>query len=78
MANSFNSLLSIVLVPDVVELIIKNMEVDEFSALKLFYNSETYTLLSNEKTKAWHYSPQTIYLMWPSENKTGQILFPKE
>lgn len=78
MNNSFNSLLSIVLVPGVVELIIKNMEVDEFRALKLFYNSETYTLLSNEKTKVWHYSPQTIYLMWSSENKTGQILFPEE
>lgn len=78
MNNSFNSLLSIVLVPGVVELIIKNMEVDEFRALKLFYNSETYTLLSNEKTKVWHYSPKTIYLMWSSENKTGQILFPEE
>ncbi len=78
MDNSFNSLLSIVLVPGVVELIIKNMEVDEFRALKLFYNSETYTLLSNEKTKVWLYSPKTIYLMWSSENKTGQILFPEE
>lgn len=78
MDNSFNSILSIVLVPGVVELIIKNMKVDEFSALKLFYNSETYKLLGNEKTKVWHYSPQTIYLMWSSENKTGQILFPEE
>lgn len=78
MNNSFNSLLSIALVPGVVELIIKNMEVDEFRTLKLFYNSETYTLLSNEKTKVWHYSPKTIYLMWSSENKTGQILFPEE
>ena len=78
MDNSFNSLLSIVLVPGVVELIIKNMKVDEFSALKLFYNSETYTLLGNEKTKVWHYSPKTIYLMWSSENKTEHILFPEE
>lgn len=54
------------------------MEVDEFRALKLFYNFETYTLLGNEKTKVWHYSPKTIYLMWSSENKTGQILFPEE
>ena len=51
MDNWFNSILSIALIPQIVALIIEKNELDELTAIKEFYQSKVYELLSNEKTK---------------------------
>lgn len=78
MDEIFNSILSITLVPEIVNLIIINEGLDDISAINEFYSSKTYEMLSNEETKIWHFSPLTIFSMWKSEKETGEILFPEE
>lgn len=78
MDEKFNSVLSITIVPQTISLIAEKEGVDEMKAMDEFYRSETYSLLSKEETKMWHYSPMTIYTMWKHEKVTGQILFPEE
>lgn len=41
----------ILIIPQVVELIVKQFSVDERTASKEFYNSEVYSLLEQEDTK---------------------------
>ena len=53
----FTTLLSICIIPQIISLIIDKEDVDEDTALKLFYESTTYDFLSKEDTKVWHYSP---------------------
>ena len=78
MDEKFNSVLSITIVPQTISLIAEKEGIDEMKAMDEFYRSETYSLLSKEETKMWHYSPMTIYTMWKNEKVTGQILFPEE
>lgn len=78
MDEKFNSILSIALIPQTVELIVKNEELDDISAMKEFYNSKTYEFLAQEETKMWHFSPMTVYSMWKHERKTGKVIFPEE
>lgn len=78
MDEKFNSILSIVIIPQTVDLIIKNVGLDDVSAINAFYSSKVYEMLSKEETKLWHYSPMTVYLMWENEQKTGEIIFPEE
>ena len=74
---SFNSLLSICIIPQTVDLILTKEGVDENTALNWFYESKTYELLSKEETKMWHYSPLTLYHIWKSERETGEPVFPE-
>ncbi len=74
----FNSLLSVILIPQVLNIIEEKEEIDEMEALEEFYNSKTYEVLSNEETKVWHYSALTIYMMWKEEKETGELVFPEE
>lgn len=78
MDEKFNTILSIAIIPQVMDLIISKEKKDEISAINAFYSSKTYELLSNEETKMWHYSPKTIHLMWKTEKETGEVLFPEE
>lgn len=78
MDEKFNSILSITLIPQIIELMEKNDGLNGNAALNQFYNSATYEMLSNEETKIWHFSPMTIYTMWKHENETGEIAFPEE
>lgn len=78
MDEKFNSILSIAIIPQTISLISEKENIDETKALNEFYVSKVYSLLSNEKTKMWHYSPLTIYSMWKHEKETGRILFPEE
>ena len=77
MDKQFNTILSIALVPQIVNLIAKNEKTQDSVAIEMFYVSKTYELLSDEKTKLWHYSPLTLYHMWKSEKETGEIIFPE-
>lgn len=78
MDEKFNSILSIALIPQTVDLIVKNEELDDISAINEFYYSKTYEMLVKEETKMWHFSPMTVYSMWKHEKETGEIVFPEE
>lgn len=78
MDEKFNSILSIALIPQIVNLISVKEHINEITAINEFYQSRVYDLLSIEETKIWHYSPLTIYNMWKSEKDTGQIEFPED
>ena len=78
MDEKFNAILSIAIIPEVISLISKNENIDEIQAINEFYDSKVYSLLSDEETKMWHYSPLTIYHMWKEEKTTGEIIFPEE
>lgn len=78
MDEKFNAILSIAIIPEVISLISKNENIDEIRAINEFYDSKVYSLLSDESTKIWHYSPLTIYHMWKEEKTTGKIIFPEE
>ncbi len=78
MDEKFNTILSIAVIPQTVDLIIKKEGLDDISAIKEFYNSKTYEFLSIEETKMWHFSPMTLYSMWKHEKETGEIVFPEE
>ncbi len=78
MDSKFNSILSIAIIPQTISLIAEKNNMDETKALNEFYDSKVYSLLSDEKTKMWHYSPLVISEMWKHEKETGEILFPEE
>ena len=78
MDEKFNSILSIALIPQIVDLIVEREGLDDISAMNEFYKSKVYELLSKEETKMWHYSPKTVYMMWKHEKKTGEIIFPED
>jgi len=78
MDEKFNSILSIALIPQTVDLIVKNEGLDDISAMSEFYQSKTYEMLAKEETKMWHFSPMTVYSMWKHERETGEVVFPEE
>ena len=78
MDTKFNAILSVTLVPQIIDLIIQKELLDETAALNAFYRSKTYDVLSDENTKLWHYSPLTLYSIWKTERETGNIVFPED
>lgn len=78
MDKKFNSILSIALIPQTVDLIVNNEGLDDISAMNEFYYSKTYEMLAKEETKMWHFSPMTLYSMWKHEKETGEVIFPEE
>ena len=58
--NQFSAMLAII-VPPIIEQIIKNSNIDENKAISKFYQSELYKELADEESKLWHYSPLTLY-----------------
>lgn len=78
MNMQFNSILSIILVPQIVRLIEEKEGLDDIGAINEFYKSKTYSLLEKEDTGLWHYSSLTLYHIWKEEKVTGTIIFPEE
>ena len=74
--KKFEEILTL-LVPMVIDLIVKNHKVDEETAIKAFYESKVYSLLDEEDTKMWHYSPLTLFYMYDEGYRTGNITFPE-
>ena len=66
------------LVPQVVQLICENDSVDEVEASREFYESKVYSLLEQEDTKLWHFSPLTLFNMYAEEKRTGSFEIPEE
>ena len=77
MGDKFNALLSVSILPQIIDIIAKNERLSENDALYTFYMSETYEQLANEETKVWHYSPLMIYCIWKKEQETGEATFPE-
>lgn len=75
--DQFSAMLGI-LVPPIIEQIIKNSNVDDEVAVSHFYQSRLYKELSDESTKLWHYSPMTLYTMYQDELLTGTFDYPEE
>ena len=78
MDEKFNSILSIALIPQTIDLIVKKEGLDDISAMNVFYQSKTYEMLAKEETKMWHFSPMTVYSMWKHEREMGEVMFPEE
>ena len=76
--EKYSALLSMAIVPQVVDIIVREEHMSDVGAINVFYQSETYALLEKEETKIWHYSPLTIYHIWKTERKTGKIELPEE
>lgn len=75
--NKFEAML-VLLVPQVIHLITENYPYDEVTASQEFYNSKVYSLLEQEDTKLWHFSPLTLFNMYDEEKRTGSVVFPEE
>lgn len=75
--KKFEAILTLV-VPQIIQLIYENYPVDELDASKEFYKSEVYSLLEQEDTKLWHFSPLTLFNMYDEEKKTGSFVLPEE
>lgn len=68
----------VLIVPKVIGLITQESGLDEVTAARAFYESKVYSLLEQEDTKMWHFSPLTLFNMYDEERKTGNITFPEE
>ena len=68
--QKFEAILTL-LVPQVVQLICENDSVDEVEASREFYGSRVYSLLEQEDTKLWHFSPLTLFMMFPRRKGRG-------
>ena len=75
--KKFEAILTL-LVPQVVQLICENDSVDEVEASREFYESKVYSLLEQEDTKLWHFSPLTLFNMYAEEKRTGNFEIPEE
>ena len=78
MAKKKFEVVLILLVPQIIQFIVENLSCDEITASKEFYSSEVYSLLEQEDTKIWHFSPLTLFNMYQEEKSTGSISFPEE
>ena len=64
--------------PAIIQIIMKNKELTNIEATKLFYNSDLYAMMENEASKLWHLSPLTLYELFEEELATGNINYPEE
>ena len=75
--KKFEAILTL-LVPQVINLICENYPLDEMTASREFYESKVYSLLEQEDTKMWHFSPLTLFNMFDEEKRTGDFQMPEE
>jgi hypothetical protein len=75
--KQFKAILTLIL-PKLISLIADKENINEIEATNQLYQSELYTLLEDEGTKLWHFSPLTLYHMYEEERRTGNITFPEE
>lgn len=75
--DQFSAMLAVI-VPPIIEYILKNSNVDDEKVILGFYRSKLYQELSDEKSKLWHYSALTLYTMYQDELLTGSYDYPEE
>ena len=64
--------------PLIINEIVKTHDVDEKTAIELFYCSGLYEKYADEHTKLWHFSPVVIADLLRQEIETGEIEYPVE
>lgn len=74
--NQYSTLLAVI-VPQIIEYIVQNSNVDDKEAISAFYRSKLYSELTNEDLKLWHYSSRTLYAMYQDELLTGSYNYPE-
>ena len=67
----------VLIVPQIISRIVENLQFDEVTAARLFYESKVYSLLEQEETKLWQLSSLTLFNMYLEERNTGDITFPE-
>jgi hypothetical protein len=75
--DQFSALLAII-VPQIIDEISVNSNIDNEKVVIRFYQSKLYLELSDEQSKLWHYSPLTLYTMYQDELLTGSYDYPEE
>lgn len=75
--KKFEAVLTLI-VPHIIRLIVEKYSYDEITASKEFYVSKVYSLLEQEETKLWHFSPLTLFNMFAEEKSTGNFIIPEE
>ena len=75
--STFDVLLHLIIIPQVILLICEKEKALHNNALLEFYQSQTYNLLSKEDSKLWHLSPLAIYTIWKEEQETGELVLPE-
>jgi uncharacterized protein YqcC (DUF446 family) len=66
------------LIPQILQLLTEKKRLGNSEAIKVFYHSEIYDMLSQEETKLWHLSALTLYNLLEEELTTGHINYPEE
>ncbi|MDR0331545.1 MAG: hypothetical protein LBH93_07555 [Chitinispirillales bacterium] len=64
-------------VRDIVKMFLAQDSVSASEAFSLIYKSRVFELLSNEKTKVWHYSAHMLYYLLQTEIQTGKVDLPE-
>ena len=75
--EKFNICLIVAIIPQIIDLIVKNSNITEWQAIKIFYHSKLYRDLSDESTKLWHFSPLLLYTLFQDEMLTGSYEYPE-
>ena len=75
--DQFSAMLAVI-VPPIIEMIVRNSNQEDSTAVSLFYQSRLYEELADESSKLWHYSPLTLYTMYQDEIMTGTYDYPEE
>ena len=75
--GKFSAILSVI-VPPVVGLVSSRTGLSEVDAAESFYRSKVYEKLSDETSKLWHYSAETLFSMYDAEAAGREIEYPEE
>lgn len=75
--DQYSAFLTLI-VPQIIEEITKNSNINVEQVISRFYQSKLYAELSDEQSKLWHYSPLTLYTMYQDELLTGSYDYPEE
>ena len=76
-SERFKTLLSLSVIPQVVDLIMRDRGLGYMDAMETFYRSKTFDVVSNQFTGAWHLSPLVIYDVYRREELKGIVDFPE-
>lgn len=64
----YRNIIKNILIPEILKKIMDDEKLDDVSALYKFYLSNTYELLSKEKSKLWKLTSEELYLMYKMED----------
>ena len=76
-SGRFKTLLSLSVIQQVVDLIMRGRDLSYMDAMEAFYRSKTFDVVSNQFTGAWHLSPLVIYDVYCREEREGIVGFPE-